>query len=75
MAVRAFLQEEKKAAKILTRQCEAFVAHKVERLGVLEDPDVRQELFQREEADTHKSHVLCPCEVMRDYYFIFSMFV
>ena len=43
MAVTTFLQEEKRAAKIRTRQCEAFLSHKIE--GVLEDPEVRQGIY------------------------------
>ena len=44
-------------AKIRTRQCEAFLANKIE--GVLEDPEVRQELYNlRKKTTTHLSHVL-----------------
>ena len=45
MAVTTFLQEEKKTAKIRAQQCEAFLAHKIEGSGVLEDPEVRQQLY------------------------------
>ena len=43
MAVTTFLKEEMRTAKIRSKQYEAFLAHKIE--GVLEDPDVRQELY------------------------------
>ena len=57
MAVTAFLQEERRTVKIRSQQCEDFLAHKIE--GVLEDPEVRQEIFKmREKAVEHKSHVL-----------------
>ena len=59
MAVTAFLQEERRTAEICTKQCDAFLACKIEGSGVLEDPEVRQELFNmRENAAAHKSHVL-----------------
>ena len=59
MAVAAFLQEEKRAAMIRIRQCDAFVAHKVEQSGVLENPDVRKELYKMsKEAAAHKSHII-----------------
>ena len=59
MAVTAFLQEEMRTTKIRCRQCEAFLAHKIEGSGVLENPDVREELFKmRKNAAMHKSHVL-----------------
>ena len=57
MAVTAFLQEEKRTAKIRTQQCEAFLAHKID--GVLEDPDVGQELYSlRKKTATHLSDIL-----------------
>ena len=45
MALMTFLQVEKKAAWTRIRQCENFLAHKIEDSGVLEDPDVHQALF------------------------------
>ena len=59
MAVTAFLQEERRATNISIKQCDAFLACKIEGSGALEDPEVRQELFNmRKNADAHKSHVL-----------------
>ena len=57
MAVTTFLQEEKRTAKIRTRQCDAFLAHKTE--GVLEDPEVLQALYElRKRTNADLSHVL-----------------
>ena len=57
MAVTTFLQEEKRMAKIRTRQCEAFLAHKIE--GVLEDPEVRQALYDlRKKTTTDLSSII-----------------
>ena len=59
IAVTAFLQEERRTAKICTEQCDAFLTLKIKGSGVLEDPDIRQELFNmREKAADHKDHVL-----------------
>ena len=55
MAVRAFLQEEKKTAQVRSRQCGEFLAHKVEGSGILEDSEVRQALYELITL-TH-----CPC--------------
>ena len=57
MAVTTFLQEEKRTAKIRTRQCDAFLAHKTE--GVLEDPEVLQALYElRKKTTTDLSLIL-----------------
>ena len=59
MAVTAFLQEEKRIARFRTRQCEAFLAHKI--AGVLEEPEVRQALYDlRKKTVTDLSSVLRP---------------
>ena len=59
MAVTSFLREENKTAKIRTQQCEDFLTHKIEGSGVLEDPEIRQELYNmRKNAAAHKRHVL-----------------
>ena len=59
MAVRAFLQEEKKTAQVRSRQCGEFLAHKVEGSGILEDSEVRQALYElRKKINTDISSVL-----------------
>ena len=44
-------------AKIRAKQCDAFLAHTIE--GVLEDPEVRQELFNLwKEANTYEDRII-----------------
>ena len=66
IAVTAFLQEERRTAKICTKQCDAFLALKIRGSGVLEDADVRQEIFNmREKAAAHDCNVLCLLSLIR----------
>ena len=59
LALMTFLQVEKKAARIRDRQCGSFLAHKIEGSGVLEEPEVRQAIYNlQKKATTDLSSVL-----------------
>ena len=54
-----FLQAEKKSALSRSRTCGDFLAHKIEGSGVLDDPEVRQALYNlRKKTTTDLSSVL-----------------
>ena len=49
----------KENSRHMYQQCDAFLACKIEGSGVLEDPEIRQELYNmRKNAAAHKRHVL-----------------